>query len=352
MLKDFKLPFLLYTDSDKNGYTNKNFYYFIGFQPSFWYMLFYKNTFFIFLDSRYFIKLNKKRKNFIQERIWEEWKITFINLKNDIKIYLKDIVEEKKLYIEESMSLSFFSELQENGFELEILRDFFWKKRIIKNSYEKEKIKNAIKIIEKVRKQIEILNKKWELFWKTELWLRGFIIQKIFEFGWEWESFDSIVAFWKNSAIPHHNSSPTKIWVWPLLVDMWAIYRWYMSDFTRTLWVYNPSSPLKKWKLYSDFLKIQEIVKWAHDEWSKLVSAWVECSEIDKKVRDYIVIAWYGEYFVHSTGHWVGLDIHELPFINKSNNEILMSGMVFTIEPWIYFPWYFWVRYENIFIID
>jgi Xaa-Pro aminopeptidase len=133
---------------------------------------------------------------------------------------------------------------------------------------------------------------------------------------------------------------------------MGALYRWYMSDFTRTLWVnyFSPNS-IKKWKMYKDFKKIQKIVKQAHDIGKESLFSWVKTNYIDKVVRDYIVIAGYGKYFTHSTGHWVGLEIHENPFINQKNDWILEKWMTCTIEPWIYIPWYFWVRYENLCIV-
>ena len=69
--------------------------------------------------------------------------------------------------------------------------------------------------------------------------------------------------------------------------------------------------------------------------------------DVDKIARDYISKAGYGEYFVHSTGHGVGLDIHEFPNINSKNEMIIEENMVFTIEPGIYIPDLFGVRIED-----
>ncbi|NUJ97410.1 M24 family metallopeptidase [Candidatus Gracilibacteria bacterium] len=352
MLTINQSPFFIYTDTDKNGYTNKFFYYLLGFQPTLGYILFDKKFFFVILDARYFKKLNKRKKEFIQKRIGLKWDIHFIELKKDISTYIKDIVGNNTLYIENSMSLEFFEQLKEKGIDLQIGKDFFKEKRLIKNEYEIDNIEKAIKIIKKVWKQIERLNKKGELFGKTELWLRGFIIRKIIEFGGEGESFPSIVAFGKNSATPHHNSGKTKIGIGPLLVDMGAIYRGYMSDFTRTLWVNHYSlSSTKKGKIYKDFKMIQKIVKGAHDSCLDILISGIKCSDIDKKVRDYIIISGYGKYFTHSTGHGVGLDIHESPTISQKNDKILEKGMTCTIEPGIYIPGYFGLRYENLYLI-
>ena len=73
----------------------------------------------------------------------------------------------------------------------------------------------------------------------------------------------------------------------------------------------------------------------------------IKCSDVDKTARDIISEAGYGEYFGHSTGHGVGLDIHELPFVSSKSDTILEQGMVITDEPGIYLPDKFGVRIED-----
>lgn len=73
----------------------------------------------------------------------------------------------------------------------------------------------------------------------------------------------------------------------------------------------------------------------------------MKASQIDALTRDVITKAGYGKYFVHSTGHGVGLDIHEFPFINSKSDVIIEDNMVFTIEPGIYLPNEFGVRIED-----
>jgi len=70
--------------------------------------------------------------------------------------------------------------------------------------------------------------------------------------------------------------------------------------------------------------------------------------QVDRLPRDVIEKAGYGKYFVHSTGHGVGLDIHEMPYISPRTDTILEDGMVFTIEPGIYIPNEFGIRIEDI----
>ena len=337
---------LFYTNSDENGYTNKTFQYILGFQPSYWYILEEEWKLTIFLDSRYFNKTENINQNNINTKLWTKIKIKYQLLKDDIEIYLDQILDSKNISIEESVSLAFFEKIKKIWYTINIIPEYFKEKRIIKQIDEINNIKNAISIIEKVHQYIKWLNLKWLLIWQTEKNIKEIIISKIFEFGWDWESFDSIVAFWKNSAIPHHTCSNTLITDWPLLIDMWAIYNWYCSDFTRTMWVWERS-----WEKFNKYCKIKEIVKHASMLSFKKVKIWVKACDIDSAARSYIEKEWYWPNFTHSTWHWVWLDIHESPKISSKSTEIIKKWMVFTIEPWIYLNWKFWVRYENIVII-
>jgi Xaa-Pro aminopeptidase len=184
------------------------------------------------------------------------------------------------------------------------------------------------------------------LIWKTELELRWIIISKIFEFGGEGESFESIVAFGENSAIPHHKTWNTKIGNWVLLIDMWALYNWYCSDFTRTFWVWEKNEQ------YKEFQEIYKIVKQAHINAFNNTKSWMTWKEIDALTRDYISKKWYWDNYIHWTWHWLWLDIHEPIWINSKSESPAEDDMFFTIEPWIYLPWKFWIRLEDIVFME
>ena len=77
----------------------------------------------------------------------------------------------------------------------------------------------------------------------------------------------------------------------------------------------------------------------------------MKAKEIDALARDVIEKSGYGTYFVHSTGHGVGLDIHELPRISRLSDECVEDGMVFSIEPGIYLPQEFGVRIEDLVVM-
>ncbi len=162
-------------------------------------------------------------------------------------------------------------------------------------------------------------------------------------------SFDPIVAINENSAKPH--ALPTDKVLKAddlLLVDAGVKYKRYCSDRTCT------SSLQKKF----DFKRTQKfktkleqkvydtVLKAQHTAINK-AKVGMKASQIDKLTRDVIEKSGYGKYFIHSTGHGVGLDIHEYPNINSRSDVIIENNMVFTIEPGIYLNKQFGVRIED-----
>ena len=342
---------LLITDSDFAA-TDKNFQYLLGFQPSFWAMIIWKNKIQIFLDSRYFENTKTIDELSLKKKVWNLWlSIEYIQIKTGlIDLLAENLKSKQQVHFSNNISLKYYNSLKSllKNTDIHIVENIFWKKRIIKSDLEIKNISRAIEIIDRVFEYIFELNKQWELLWKTELQVRSIIISKVMEFGWNGESFDSIVWFGENSAIPHHSAWETVIWEGVLLIDMWALYKWYCSDFTRTFWVSSPNLSWGEGIEQEEFEKIYNIVKQAHNIAFENTKAWMTWEDVDSFARKYIEEAWYGEYFTHSTGHWIWLDVHELPSISKNKENILEDGMVFTIEPWIYLPWKFWVRLEDI----
>lgn len=373
---------ILITDTD-NWIINKEFNYLLWFQPSLWWIIISKNKIKIFLDSRYFLKTKEIDQKKLLKKIKydkktkennSEKEVIFIEYKGKlINNLCENILNKKKVTLENNITLKIFDEIKNNKSinhkwketktEIIIKKPIFEKQRIIKQPEEIENIKNAIKIIDKVFVEIQKLAKSWEIIWKTELQIRSFIITKIIEFGWEWESFQSIIAFWANSAIPHHKTWNTIIKNWPLLIDIWAVYNWYCSDFTRTMWVWkttienfekiplNSSKDLKNEYNYQEFKKIYNIVLNAYKKAFDYSKPWIKAKEIDNIARQYITKVWYWEYFKHWLWHWVWLNIHEAPILKDFSKEKIEKSMVFTIEPWIYLPLNFWIRLENIVIV-
>ncbi len=351
---------LLITDSDF-GATDRNFEYLLGFQPTFWVMIIGNKKVIIFLDARYFWMTENINKKDIRSKLQN--KNLEISYKLLEKWFEEKIAEElwtkKEVNFTDTVTLKYYTKIK--GFlkntKIKIVENILSEYRIIKTTEEKENIAEAITIIDKVYVYILELNNSWGLIWKTERKLQWIIAKKIIEFGGSWESFEALVAFWKNSAVAHHSANETIIDEWVLLIDMWAKYKWYCSDFTRTFWVNPPSqpSPLQEEGVElerAEFKKIYNIVKKAHNHAFENAKAWMSWEEIDALARGIIEESWYAEYFPYSTGHWVWLDIHERPWISKKQENIINDNMVFTIEPWIHLPWRFGIRIEDIVFME
>jgi len=104
-------------------------------------------------------------------------------------------------------------------------------------------------------------------------------------------------------------------------------------------------------KLFSEFTTICQIVKQAYEAALEQTKAGVPVRVLDIAAREIIADAGYGPYFTHSLGHGVWLDIHESPHVTTHNEELLKKGMIITIEPGIYLPGKFGVRWENTIVI-
>ncbi len=162
-------------------------------------------------------------------------------------------------------------------------------------------------------------------------------------------SFDPIVAINANSAKPH--ALPTEVNLKRndlLLVDAGIKYKRYCSDRTCTSRVYEDIDFERSQHFTKkERQKVYDIVLKAQLTAIKKARVGMMAKDIDKLARDVIEKAGYGKYFIHSTGHGVGLDIHEHPYINSRSETIIENGMVFTIEPGIYLPEKFGVRIED-----
>jgi Xaa-Pro aminopeptidase len=152
-------------------------------------------------------------------------------------------------------------------------------------------------------------------------------------------SFTPIIAFGANSAKPHHLSSRQKLAADDtILMDIGCIFEGYCSDLTRT-YFFGRISSLKR--------NIYSLVKKAHDFSIKNVKSGRKASFIDGIARGVIKAGGYADRFIHSTGHGVGIEIHEAPRVSKKDSTVLKPGMVITIEPGIYLNGQFGVRIED-----
>lgn len=209
--------------------------------------------------------------------------------------------------------------------------------RMVKSYDEIVKIQEATKIAQKAFKDLDILHKYDSS--KTELEVSYELGRLIREYGAESESFDTIVATGSNSSLPHavpeHKELET-----PILIDWGAKYKGYCSDNTRTI-VFSEKQQ-----------EIFDIVLEAHDKTIKSIHAGMKACEADKIARDIITEYGYGDNYIHSTGHSLGLDIHEEPNVSYRNETVLEKNMFVTVEPGIYLEGDFGVRIEDTILVD
>lgn len=157
--------------------------------------------------------------------------------------------------------------------------------------------------------------------------------------GSEHTAFETITAFGENSACAHAKPSDRSLCRGDIvLFDFGATYKGYRSDMTRTF-VYDEASQQIE-KMYSAVLS-------ANKNAVSAVKEGAIASVIDMTARDTLNEYGFGEYFTHSTGHGVGIDIHELPTLNKRSETVLKGGMIVTVEPGIYIPNVGGIRIED-----
>jgi Xaa-Pro aminopeptidase len=150
----------------------------------------------------------------------------------------------------------------------------------------------------------------------------------------------TVVGSGPNGANPHHEMSERVIEDGDMVVlDFGGIKDGYGSDTTRTVHVGEPTGEERA---------VHELVRHAQQKGFEAVRPGVECQEIDRAARGVIADAGYGEYFIHRTGHGIGLTTHEPPYMVEGETRKLEPGMCFSIEPGVYLPGRFGVRIEDI----
>jgi len=154
------------------------------------------------------------------------------------------------------------------------------------------------------------------------------------------ESFDSLICFGPNCAEPHHATDDTVIKAGDsVILDVGSRLNGYCSDMTRTVFFGMPTDEQKK---------VYEIVEKANRAGRAAVKPGVPLKDVDFAARKVIEDAGYGKYFIHRTGHGIGLEVHEFPDVSSASNAVCEPGMVFSVEPGIYLPGSFGVRIEDL----
>ncbi len=213
------------------------------------------------------------------------------------------------------------------------------KLRLIKDGTEIKILKEAADIADAAFKHILDFIRPG----KTELQVSNELEFFMRSLGATSSSFDIIVASGHRSALPHGVASDKVIETGDFVtLDFGAYYKGYVSDITRTIAVGQPSDKLKE---------IYEIVLEAQLRGVNGIKPGLTGKEADALTRDYITEKGFGQYFGHSTGHGIGLEVHEGPGLSVKSDIVLEPGMVVTVEPGIYIPGLGGVRIEDDVII-
>ena len=230
--------------------------------------------------------------------------------------------------LESSMNIETFERLKkDSSFETKIT-DIVERMRSVKTSEELKNIEKALEIAENAFKNTEFNNSK------TENEIGAEIEYNMRLKGAKKASFDTIVASGKRSSLPHADVSINAL-ERPVVIDWGALYNNYCSDTTRTIIETERHE------------EIFDIVLEAQKSAIAAIKPGVKVCEVDKAARDVITEYGYGESFIHSTGHSIGLEVHENPSLSKRDETTIEKGMVITVEPGIYLKDDFGVRIED-----
>lgn len=178
----------------------------------------------------------------------------------------------------------------------------------------------------------------------TEVELAADIERRLVDAGGDGASFEVIVGSGPNGAKPHHSHGDRVVEAGdPVVLDFGTRVDGYPSDQTRTVvFAGDPSE---------EFVDVHEVVCDAQKAAVDAVEPGVTAGTVDAAARDVIEAAGYGEQFIHRTGHGVGLDVHEEPYIVAGSDVELEPGMVFSVEPGVYLPGQFGVRIEDLVVV-
>lgn len=297
-----------------------------------------KQNIFLFTDARY-TEMVKEKSPFIT--LFE------ISGTNPFFKELKQIIKAENVtqlgFEEENITYKEAADLEEKLTDIEFIptQDIVENFRETKDSVETDNIKKACILtddgFEYILKQLKPAVTELEIKIKLENYIRN-------EGGDI--SFESIVAFGKNSAIPHHMSGSTKLMTQDsILIDFGAKVDGYCSDMTRTVFLGNPNQQLLK--MYTATREAQEL---ALDYLKKHMQNGFETKNAHILANKHLESLGFPK-IPHGLGHGVGLQVHELPYVSPYSDGGLTPGMVLTVEPGVYMPGIGGIRIEDTVLI-
>lgn len=299
---------------------DSNVYYFTGFKGgNFGFLVIPKKGRASFISSK--IDINNVQNKSIRKVI----------IKKSTKEELQKIIKKNKIIGVDfsAIALAYYAGFRKSLKPKRVVdvSQILLEQRAIKDDYEIQQIKNAAEhiseILDQAIKNIPNFNYEHEIkdFIDVEARKRGLGM-----------SFETIVASGKNASNPHYNKCSDKLRRGFLMIDCGVKFNGYCSDITRTVFLGNPSK--QEIQTYNKVLNIQK----------KCID--LLKSKTPKQVNEFAKKE-LGKDFLHSLGHGIGLDIHELPSITMKNNLMLKNNVCFTVEPGIYKKGKFGIRIED-----
>ena len=222
--------------------------------------------------------------------------------------------------------------------------DPFYRAREVKDSQEIVLLRKASLILDEMFEMCE----DELMIGQSEAQLQTILMEYAMERGMFSTGYKStlnplIIAGGPNGSLPHAQVTDRKFKSGDMIVvDLTLRYKGYVSDATRTFGLGSVSAEAKK---------VYEIVQQSQEAGLKAVKPNVSCKSVDDACRQVIEKKKYGKYFIHSTGHGIGLEVHELPNLGPSSKAVLSKNMAVTVEPGIYIPRKFGVRIEDSVIV-
>lgn len=308
-----------------------NRFWITKFQSSFGYLICLPNSMDLYLDGRYFenarMHINIPNIN--------------IHLFKSVNSILEDLKNKnvKNILVEEE----FFLLSEYNNMKLYFDKIIPYPTKILRIQKDIDEIANLKMASKIVCETMEWIQKEISIG-MTEKEIASLVTYKMMQMGATKNSFDPIVASGINGSFPHHKPTDKKIEDNEFItIDMGCIYNGYCSDLTRTFPIGVPNPKL---------IEAYNVVLKANIEGIKNSVSNIRGDKLDKICRDIISQTKFSDFFVHSTGHGVGIEVHEFPNVSKLYSGLILNNSIITIEPGIYIPGLGGIRIEDMVLIN
>jgi Xaa-Pro aminopeptidase len=318
-----------------------NRFYFTDFSSSYGYLLLTENAKTFYTDPRYFEEAKSQIGGFTVKSVTSE------EVFSSIAAELKKAGVTTLGYEDDFWTVAAFKTFKKDfeAFTLKPASEIIRSLRLLKTERELSRIEAAQRIAERAFDKVTDMIRPG----MTEREVRTMLISEGLRMGADDVAFDPIVAFGEHSAVPHHSAGAREFKKGDLiLIDYGVKVGGYCSDMTRTFYLSDPGEGSEGAQRLS---AIYDIVLGAQDYALKHMKAGMTCREADSLAREYIRANGYDQEFGHSLGHGLGLEIHEPPRVRENSKEMLMPGMVVTVEPGIYVQGLGGIRIEDMVVI-